>query len=99
MDNFNATSTNSTASVNTTTAAHMQLERGTGRPDIWLAAGYLTLVIIIILVILANVFHKRIRAAWSPYRSNARTKNGTHNRIRQGASDVDMNEAREMEDY
>jgi len=46
MDNFNATSTNSTASVNTTTAAHMQLERGTGRPDIWLAAGYLTVSLV-----------------------------------------------------
>ncbi|KAG4435774.1 hypothetical protein IFR05_008748 [Cadophora sp. M221] len=42
------------------------------KQDIWLSAGYLAIVIIIITVILANVFHKKLRATWSQYRCKDR---------------------------
>ncbi|KAK0113598.1 hypothetical protein ONS95_013844 [Cadophora gregata] len=70
MDNSNTTLPNANATISTRT--HFELR--TLKSDIGLTIGYLTLVLIIVLVILANVFHKRLRAAWSCYGSNARSR-------------------------
>ncbi|PVH88159.1 hypothetical protein DL98DRAFT_566507 [Cadophora sp. DSE1049] len=75
MDNSNSTSPLTSTNTTTTTATSMYLDRGTLKSDIWLTVGYLILVIIIVLVVLANIFHKSLRVAWSRYRSDARSKN------------------------
>lgn len=66
--------------------------------DIWLTVGYLTLVIVIVLVILANIFHERLLTAWSRYRSSAYSQNSTSNRISEEESDVDVNGVRKIEE-